>query len=459
MACSVAVAQAAAGLIERESRCLVLLSLPPALVLFIFSLVPADQRLRCLEVCKGWYATLNERSLWTRLDLSATAGLARPATQALLRAAAARAGGQLQALHLTDCVAITHVALLAVVRDNADTLTELRMEGSGSILDLDFLALFRQVEAVLGAAPRLRLLAADVYCIGIAEAHRLLRNEGAFAALRVRKLCVDMYGEAGVLALASDLAAHTCLTEVRLDRAPLGTLAALDAVVDAALALRLPSLALCLCHVTPASAPALARLISGGALTELFVYNNTEQLLDQPAAALIADALRASSTFTKLKLPACSFWRDAAAATLLLDALTAHRSLRTLKLGGNRIQPGDQQAAALAAALGALVAADAPALQELNVSASGLGDAGLGALVDALPLNTHLRTLNLSFNNCTEDFALDRLLPAVRANTSLRHLTAVLQDEFEEADDYDGDRHPFAREAEALINARRAAAP
>jgi hypothetical protein len=87
-----------------------------------------DQRLRCLEVCKGWYATLNERSLWTRLDLSATAGLARPATEALLRAAEVRAGGQLQALHLTDCLAITHDAFLAVVRANADTLTELRME-------------------------------------------------------------------------------------------------------------------------------------------------------------------------------------------------------------------------------------------------------------------------------------------------------------------------------------------
>jgi hypothetical protein len=114
-----------------ERRCTALAPLPHALVLLIFSLVPADQRLRCLEVCKGWYATLNERSLWMRLDLSATAGLARRATQALLRAAAARAGDQLQALDLTDCVAITHEVLLAVVCANADTLTELRMEGSG----------------------------------------------------------------------------------------------------------------------------------------------------------------------------------------------------------------------------------------------------------------------------------------------------------------------------------------
>jgi hypothetical protein len=101
---------------ERLPCALAPLPLPHALALFIFSLLPADQRLRCLEVCKGWYATLNERSLWTRLDLSTTAGLARPATEALLHAAAARAAGRLQTLHLTDCVGITHDALLTVAR-------------------------------------------------------------------------------------------------------------------------------------------------------------------------------------------------------------------------------------------------------------------------------------------------------------------------------------------------------
>jgi hypothetical protein len=42
----------------------------------------------------------------------------------------------------------------------------------------------------------------------------------------------------------------------------------------------------------------------------------------------------------------------------------------------------------------------------------------------ALPLNTHLRSLNLDRIRCTNDFARARLLPAVRANTSLRHLSA-----------------------------------
>ncbi len=74
----------------------------------------------------------------------------------------------------------------------------------------------------------------------------------------------------------------------------------------------------------------------------------------------------------------------------------------------------------------------------------------LGALVDALPLNTHLRTLNLNPIYCTNDFARDRLLPAVRANTSLRHLVVrqlLGNNEFD-----------FLQEAQALVAARNIAA-
>jgi hypothetical protein len=307
---------------------------------------------------------------------------------------------------------------------------------------------------VLGAAPRLRLLAADVGCFDVAEAHRLLRNEGALAVLRMRKLRVNVVGEADVLALAADLPVHTSLTDVRLRGAPLGTLASLDAIVGAALTLRLPSLTLFDCHVTPASAPALARLISGGALTELYVYNSYGQLLDQPAAALIADALRANSTLTSLKLRNCRFWRDAAGAALILGALTAHRSLRMLDLSYSSIQAGDQQAPALGAALGALVAANAPTLHELvllNVAYFEAGLLALGPLLDALPLNTHLRTLNLDGIRCTDGFARDRLLPAVRANTSLRHLSTVQHN-------HEAHALEFLHEAQALVTARNAAA-
>jgi hypothetical protein len=67
--------------------------------------------------------------------------------------------------------------------------------------------------------------------------------------------------------------------------------------------------------------------------------------------------------------------------------------------------------------------------------------------VDALPHNTHLRTLDCRGNDMTELFARDRLLPAVRANTSLRTLNAARNSE----------NNASAREAEVLVRARAVA--
>jgi hypothetical protein len=52
----------------------------------------------------------------------------------------------------------------------------------------------------------------------------------------------------------------------------------------------------------------------------------------------------------------------------------------------------------------------------------------LGPLFEALPHNTHLRTLNCCRNQASEAFTRDRLLPAARANRSLRELR--IDDEF-----------------------------
>ena len=76
------------------------------------------------------------------------------------------------------------------------------------------------------------------------------------------------------------------------------------------------------------------------------------------------------------------------------------------------------------AVLAAVIAADAPALRRLVCWDSNLGDAGLAPIVDALPLNHHLRELNVGKNNVnmSKAFARERLLPAVRSNTTLRKL-------------------------------------
>jgi hypothetical protein len=421
-----------------EEKCFA--SLPPALALVIFALLPVDQRMRCAEVCRGWGDALMERSLWLRLDLSCKAGMSRPATEGLLRAAAARAGGQLQSIDVAECRFITHEALLAVLTANAGTLRELRhWKDYFSCLGFD------AAHTLLRAAPQLLLFDADVKCESVADAQRLLRNEGAFAPLRLHKLRVDfdVRTEDAVLSLAADFAAHASLVDVLLVHAPLHTPAALDAIVAVALAKRFSELSLTYCRLAPASAPALARLLGGGALRSLDIVNDNAPLLDAAAAAVLGDALRANRALDWLLLASTALWRDPAVAVTLLRSITAHRSLRSVSLFYNPI--GDAQDAA-GAALGALVAANAPALLYLDLRDCGLQEAALGPLVDALAANTHLCALQLGEVTASAAFLRERLLPAVRANTSLKRLVITVTGEGESA----------AREAQEIVRSRAA---
>jgi hypothetical protein len=384
--------------------------LPHALLLLILALLPVDTRLRCAEVCRGWRATAAERSLWLRLDLSLASGVTRRITETLLRAAAARAGGALLSLIVADCPAITPEALLAVATENAATLSEARL-CLGAFRELRC----EQLEALLRAAPLLRTLHADVAC-DAAEARRPLRNEPPFEVLRVRRLAVSGFeadGEAATLALAAEVAAYASLHELCIVRAPLDAAAALDAVVGAALACGLRRLQL-LAPLSPASAPALARLLGGGALTTLDIHAGGIRLLDEPAAVVLGAALRANTTLTSLVLNDVLLWQVPAAGVALLNALTAHPSLCELHLDWNRVGTAQQQQAG--AALGTLIAANAPTLRDLRIRQSSLDDAGMGPLVDALWRNTHLRTLECDGHRASYAFVHDRLLPAVRAD-------------------------------------------
>jgi hypothetical protein len=247
--------------------------------------------------------------------------------------------------------------------------------------------------------------------------------------------------EAAVLALAADMAAHTSLKRVELTYAPLHMHAALDAVVDAALARQMNSLHFFGCHLSPASAPALVRLLGGGTLTNLVLSQRGEHLLDGPSAALLGAALQANATLTSLSLHSVDLWRDVDAAAVLLSALTGHPSLSKLVLFLNSVRA--EHEAAAGATLGAFVAANAPALIELEASWSGLHDAALRPLLEALPRNTYLRALDICDADLNDAFARDVLLPAVRANTSLRTLHA-----------WSNIERPGAVEATALVAAR-----
>ncbi len=405
-------------------------------------------------------------ALWLRLDLTRGSGVTCTLSRDALRAAAARARGRLETLDLTVCCHIW-AAVRAVAAANAGSLRELH-----ALHAHDWSATKEELRALLSAAPGLQVLETDAVC-SAAEARPMLHNMPPWGPLRLRRLLIEVEDEEEedeegeeeeededsdgdtTAFLEAHLIAHPSLTELELCcdlDAPLA-LNLLDAAVGAALTLGLTALEFDNCNLPPAAAPALARLLRSGALTKLVISNTPgaeEALLDAPAAALLAAALRANRTLRHMELCAVRLCDDVHDAVELLCALTGHPSLRSLNCSANRVSNA-ADASVIGAALAALVATDAPALEELDVSDCFLGDAGLGPLVDALPHNHHLRELRVADNGMSAVFTAQRLLPAVRANTSLRML---------EAYDFDGDGKMVADdrvEAVQLVRERNAA--
>jgi hypothetical protein len=346
----------------------------------VFAHLPVKTRLRCAAVCHAWRDAAAERSLWLRLDLREGDREAKVSDR-LLRAVARRAGGQLQALDISFSRGLSHGAVLDVVRANADTLRELRMgttrlrdansflNGLGGSIRIVMKISIAEVAVIAEAAPQLRVLeTACMHCSSLADAHRLLHREPPFQALQMHTLSVDLPDVAAVYVFIADLPSDPPVRNLLLTGRPLRQPAAMNAVVDAALATRLPGLSLPFNLMFPGSAALLARLLSGTSLSELsFGYGLGA---DEPAAAVLSDALRANSTLTSLSI--LGTWRRsdmpraAAALRTLLCALLAHRSLRILNLTG--LARGPAHRAAVGAALGALVAANTAALVELDVS-------------------------------------------------------------------------------------------
>jgi hypothetical protein len=474
-------------------------SLPPVLLAAIFALLPVDARLHAACVCTTWRAAASERSLWTALDLSAATGRlsARGATPALLRAAAARAAGALAFLDVTGCTRLSHAALLRVAAANAATLTELRVaDGANSAWD-EIGPGVEEVAALLRAAPALHALHADAR-VALPAACAMLRREGEFAPLRLRALHVVDEGGNGAETLCDALrgaslerAAQASLEELHVEDVPLRAPGALDGVVNAARRLRLRTLTFERCSLLSAALYALAHLLrpydsnvdSGDAsrpccdgLVELRIFNGHAPLLsprvayndavsaeDDDASDAFGAALERRATLASLHLGDCALWRDEEAWEALLRCLTGHGSLATLRLTGAQRHAEDEDDAAsnldygqealgwrlrasarvsAGAALGALVAANAPALRELCVAECRLGDEGLRPLLAALRRNAHLRALDGAHNGTSEALARDALLPAVRANGSLRELALL------------NAASPFARVACVIVRER-----
>jgi hypothetical protein len=166
--------------------------------------------------------------------------------------------------------------------------------------------------------------------------------------------------------------------------------------------------------------PALARVLAGGALRVLRVSHLKPGLLNagEASVAELCAALRASTTLTELTLSESGLWSHAAHYNALLTALTGHASVRVLSLDGN-MAPMRVTAVSVGRLLGALVAANAPALAELDISDCNLRDNALRPVVHALSRNTHLQTLIMSFNGMSSDLVQQQLLPALARSATL----------------------------------------
>ena len=168
----------------RASPDTILSPLPRCYVRAVFLLLPVDTRLRCSEVSRAWRALLAD----TSLNLSLDSGLAR-FNLALLRTAAAKAGGRLRALDVTGRRAMNCLGEVRLIREvvaaNAATLTELRLDAM-ELLDAE------DLRALAVSAPMLlRLDAAVFICRDTQVARSMLRNEPLFQALRLRLLYVS----------------------------------------------------------------------------------------------------------------------------------------------------------------------------------------------------------------------------------------------------------------------------
>ena len=290
-------------------------SLPLPLARLVFLALPPDDRGRASCVCRAWREALAETSLWTRLVMPAVSDAVTEAEWqhflAVLRGAAGRARGHLRVLDLGgECV--NWDVLLPVLTANADSLRELHLGHDVRLSDVgvhmhEYPLL--DAAAIVAAAPLLQVLTVEDLACSWEEAPRVLRAEPPFAPLQLgkpHKFIAHFEGRdrvggmerfAPFAAALADAASQPALMQLSIWHADTAQPALMGALVDAAVARRLPDLTFDSC--TPPAAAQLARLLVEGSLTAFTVYSSwsfeegdATPLFDAAGAALVADALR-----------------------------------------------------------------------------------------------------------------------------------------------------------------------
>ena len=302
----------------RASPDTVLSPLPRCFVRAVFVLLPADQRLRCVEVSRAWRALLADTSLWKSLNLSNKSGINR-FSEALFRAAVAKAGGQLHELDVNwRPEALSFPTLVDALASNAATL---------ELLDARSRTWFApaEVDSLLEAAPLSML---HVYADprnDVEQARRYLRNEPPYERLRLRGLNVNGDGQLDSLgnlqAFCIDLLKHPSLKRLYIVDASLGTAAAMRVLVNASIALRVHVFGLVNCGCTHACVPEWTRFVSAVVLECMVIHNDDVELFEAGADTdKFCDAIRASAWLYSLQVDHCGPNPDVAAVAAFINA-------------------------------------------------------------------------------------------------------------------------------------------
>jgi hypothetical protein len=124
----------------------------------------------------------------------------------------------------------------------------------------------------------------------------------------------------------------------RLDSQP-----ALDAVASVATS-QLQMLGLFDCHLSPASLPALTRMLESRSLKALTIYNGNMPLFLGASVPAFCTALRASGLVT-LDLCCMRLWESLEDGLAVIAACTGHPTLRKISFARNGLQHAPGRAA------------------------------------------------------------------------------------------------------------------
>jgi len=458
--------------------------LPIELVHVILRLLPLEQRLRAREVCRDWRLFLEDGSFWTHVHLGVGCGVTprllnprflsdQHRSEALLRAACVRAKGGLQSVDLSGVDVKCRAG--PFVPQWAQALSAANKANLRDLVAPHMLARLAHMTLLCRALPLCRVRG-SVEC-NVVESLPVLRREPPFTLLTLDKLIVfggDGEGELSVLLLASAISVYKGMEKLHIYDVRLTVGFIVDAVVDAAIAAGIREIFFLGCRLNPPALPALTRLLQSPGFERLKISNNGWTIFEGLALPAFCETLRNSKSLTALELDGVNLWDDLEVLSELFAALEGLPTLQKLKLRRNRTDEAPRIAASLWAvderldelqrAVGKYLArliVRSNSLRSLKLKDNLLGEAGMTPIFQALNGSRTLSELSLH-EGISADFTRDVVLPAVRANTSLRTLSGLQWVEASapetDADEEDQDwLLPELYEVEDILQARRLA--